>query len=216
MLYRSLGQVATACLPGCLQDLGVARRDIRRRDGVQHLPHHETGPVCILPPQATQVGHGCLPPVRGARKSLAAKARMEPCSSLHAPGGYHWGQAEKAFQTSLPSGLLPRSPQASASLRRHIPSVPVAALAPAPGAWPIAPGIDDGMRRSPARQPREAGHDAPVQRRVTMRLGRRRLGPRTGWNDGRNLCCWRCGRDGRGGRSGRRAALEGGMTCHAA
>jgi hypothetical protein len=96
-MRRALDQVPAARLRGLLDDLRIGEREVRGRDGIEKLAHHEAGALGVLPAQAAQVGRGGLPPVLHAQEPLLPQGEGGAVPSLVRPARVVGSRLEGLF-----------------------------------------------------------------------------------------------------------------------
>jgi hypothetical protein len=163
---RTLGQVAPPAGHGRRDDLGIERREVRRRHGVQRLSRHEPHPICIFRPQPAQVIGCAVPPILEGQKSLLPdlERRGLPARMLEAmvkgPGlegrrgiVVAFGEMARQLGSILPGAF--EKLELAARRFTHVES-------------PVHPGIDERVGRYARAQPRHRRADAAVKAHVRM------------------------------------------------
>ena len=134
-------------------DLGVERGKVRRRHHIQRLARHEAGAVGVVGSQAAQVIGCVIPPVLHGQKTLLPhlERRLLPPGMVEAVvvGLRRKGRLQSrdcrgqdAPSASRRSGALVQKFELASGRTRHV-------------QCPVGPGLDEGMGRDTAAQPRD-------------------------------------------------------------
>ena len=166
-MLGALGEIASPGRASRLHDLGIQSRKVRRRHRVEKLPRHEPRPVGILPAQPPQPVGRRVPPIlrrqkpllpQTVRRPVPARMRKAVIISLRREG--RWRAARR----------MGRQLHGVAPAEFHQLQLPPGRAGQVER--PVAPRVEIGLWRHPARHPRHRSARRAVEIAVRMPVRR--------------------------------------------